>query len=233
MVVLPKEGENYKIKGDDIQVVEITVREGEEVVAESGNLFYMSGNIQMEAKSGGNGFLSSLGKIVKRKLAGESAFLTHFTGRGVVAFSSDKVGKIVAIRLENDTIYAQKDAYLCSVGEIELDIALQKKLSGGLFGGEGFILEKISGNGIVFLSATGYLEIKELQNETILVETAKAVAWSEGIDYSIELVGDLKTAIFGDVGLFLTKLSGTGTVILQSVDFEKFKREILKDVKTE
>ena len=106
-------------------------------------------------------------------------------------------------------------------------MALQKRLSSGFFGGEGFILEKVSGKGLVFINATGYLEIKELQGETILVETAKAVAWSEGIDYDIEIIRDIKTAIFGDEGLFLTKLSGSGTVILQSVDFETFKRKII------
>ena len=232
MRILPKEGANYTIKGDDIQIVEIRLDGETPVVAESGSLVYMSEGVKFEAKTGGKGFFGSLGRIIKRKLAGESAFLTYFFGRGIVGLSSDKVGKVVAVELEDDFIYAQKDAFLCAVGDVDLDIALQRKLSGGFFGGEGFILEKIHGRGIVFLNATGYLEVKELNDETIYVETAKAVAWSDGIEYSIELVSDLKTALFGDVGLFLTRLSGTGIVVIQSVDFEKFKREILKDIES-
>jgi len=225
--ILPEVFDSYQIKGNDIQVVEVKLQGGEEVIAEAGNLFYMDSNIRMEAKVDGEGVLDVIGNILKRKIVGESAFFTRFTGNGVVAFSSERMGKIVPILLEGDSIYAQRDAFLCGAGDISVDIALQRRLSSGFFGGEGFILEKVSGKGLVFINATGYLEIKELQGETILVETAKAVAWSEGIDYDIEIIRDIKTAIFGDEGLFLTKLSGSGTVILQSVDFETFKRKII------
>ncbi len=227
MKILPEVFGSYQIKGNDIQVVEVKLQRGEEVIAEAGNLFYMDSNIRMEAKVDGEGVLGVIGNILKRKIVGESAFFTRFTGNGVVAFSSERMGKIVPILLEGGSIYAQRDAFLCGVGDISIDMALQKRLSSGFFGGEGFILEKVSGKGLVFINATGYLEIKELQGETILVETAKAVAWSEGIDYDIEIIRDIKTAIFGDEGLFLTKLSGSGTVILQSVDFETFKRKII------
>jgi uncharacterized protein (TIGR00266 family) len=233
MRILSSQGRNYRAKGSDIQVVEIELKEGEEVVAEAGNLFYMNSSIRMEAKVDGEGVLGVIGNILKRKIAGESAFLTSFTGNGVVAFSSERIGKIVPILLEGDSIYAQRDAFLCGAGDISVDVALQKRLSSGFFGGEGFILERISGEGVVFLNATGYLEVKELQRETILVETAKAVAWSKGIDYEIEVIRDIKTAIFGDEGLFLTKLSGSGIVILQSVDFETFRRKLIGRTKDE
>jgi uncharacterized protein (AIM24 family) len=125
--ILPEVLDSYQIKGNDIQVVEVKLQEeGEEVIAEAGNLFYMDGNIRMESKVDGKGIFGVIGNILKRKIVGESAFFTKFTGNGVVAFSSEKMGKIVPILLEGDCIYAQRDAFLCGVGDISVDIALQK-----------------------------------------------------------------------------------------------------------
>jgi len=227
MRILPLTGDNYTVKGGELQVVEINLDGKIEVVAEAGNLFFMTEYVRMEAKVDGDGILGTIGNVLRRKIAGESAFLTRFYGNGTVSFSSERMGKVIPVLLENEELFAQRDSFLCGMGEVNVDFTLQKSLSGGLFGGEGFVLEKITGSGIVFLNATGFVEVRELENETIMVETAKAVAWSEGINYDIEIIRDVKTAIFGDEGLFLTKLSGSGTVILQSVDFETLKRKIL------
>ena len=193
----------------------------------------MSDGVRMEARAPGSSLLDSFVGVLKRKIAGESAFLTYFSGSGTVAFSSERMGKVVPVLLEDDEIVAQRDSFLCGIGEVNVDFALQKSFSEGLFGGEGFILERISGNGIVFINATGFVEVKELESDSLLVETAKAVAWDSSLSYEIEVIRDIKTALFAGEGLFLTKLSGTGTVILQSVDFEALRRKILGNLNRE
>ena len=230
MEILPKQGRGYEIKGNEFQVVEFNLSEVGEVIAEAGNLFYMSDDVKMEATTGEDGILGAITSVIKRKIMGESLFLTKFYGNGIVAFSGERLGKIIPVRLTGESIYAQKDAFLCGIGKLELGVALQRSIGGGLFGGEGFILEKITGEGIVFLNATGYVESFTLENNRIRVETGKAVAWSGDIDYDVVLISDVKTALFGEEGLFLTRLSGKGTVILQSHDLNSFERKILNKV---
>ena len=230
---------DYTVYGDDLQFVEVELDPGETVIAEAGTMMYMEGGIEFETKMGDGadpeqGFMGKLFSAGKRMITGESIFLTHFTHRGSgkshVAFASSIPGKIVALdmgTLGGDLI-CQKDSFLCASLGTKLDIAFNKKLGAGLFGGEGFILERINGDGMVFFNAGGTIIEKELNNETIRVDTGCIVAFEEGISYDIQRAGNLKSMIFGGEGLFLATLSGSGRVWLQSLPFSRLADNILK-----
>lgn len=229
---------DYKIIGDAIQVVEIELDPGETVIAEAGAMNYMEQGIEFETRMGDGsaadqGVLGKLFSAGKRMLTGESLFMTHFTHRGQgkshVAFAAPYPGSIVAVDLskQNGHLFCQRDAFLCAAAGTEIDVALSRKIGAGLFGGEGFILQHLKGDGMAFLQAGGTLIRKELNNETLRVDTGCLVAFSEGIDYDIEMVKSLKSMMFGGEGLWLATLSGTGTVWVQSLPFSRLADRVI------
>jgi uncharacterized protein (TIGR00266 family) len=231
---------DYKIHGDDMQVVSIELDPNETVIAEAGSMNWMDSGISFEAKMGDgtepdSGIMGKLFSVGKRVLTGESIFLTHFTniesGKKEVAFAAPYPGSIIAVDLNelNGQILCQKDAFLCAAMGTKVSIAFNKRLGAGFFGGEGFILQKLTGNGLAFLHAGGTIVKKELNNETLLIDTGCIVAFSTGLDYSIERAGNLKSMIFGGEGLFLATVKGTGTVYLQSLPFSRMADRILQN----
>ena len=230
---------DYKIFGDDLQAVEIELDPQETVVAEAGGMNWMEDGIQFEARLGdgskpNSGFFDTVWGIGKRLLTGESIFLTHFTNNGVgkksVAFASPYPGKIMPIDLSKagGSIICQKDAFLCAAQGTEITITLNKKLGAGFFGGEGFILQKLNGDGMAFLHAGGTIVEKQLNGEKLLVDTGCIVGFTGQIDYSIERAGGLKSMLFGGEGLFLATLQGTGTIYLQTLPFSRLADRILR-----
>ena len=229
---------DYEILGDDMQIVEIELDPGETVVAEAGAMNYMHDGITFEARMGDGsdpeqGIMGKLLSAGKRVLTGESIFMTHFTntgsGKKVVAFSAPYPGKIIPIdmaKIRGDLL-CQKDAFLCAASGTKLGIAFTKRLGAGFFGGEGFILQKLSGDGMTFIHAGGTVTKKELRNETILVDTGCIVAFTGGIHYDIQRAGNLKSMFFGGEGLFLATLSGTGAVMLQSLPFSRLADRVI------
>jgi len=229
---------DYKIIGDDLQLVEIELDPGEIVVAEAGAMCYMNDGITFEAKmsDGSKPDEGVFGKLLgagKRILAGESIFLTHFTNMGrdkkIVSFAAAYPGKIIPLDLKqvNNEIFCQQSAFLCAALGTTISIAFTKKIRAGFFGGEGFILEKLSGDGLAFLHAGGTIVKKELNNETLKIDTGCIVAFSTSLDYSIEKAGNLKSMFFSGEGLFLATIKGTGTVYLQSLPFSRLAQEII------
>lgn len=231
---------DYEIIGDDMQLVEVELDPNETVIAEAGAMNYMEDGIEFTAKLGDgsdvdSGLFGKLFRAGKRVLAQESFFLTHFTNRSAqkrkVAFSAPYPGKIIPVDLSKTRrdLLCQKDAFLCAAYGTRIDIAFTKRFGTGLFGGEGFILERLSGDGMVFIHACGTVIKKELNNETLRVDTGCIVGFDEGIDYSIELVGGLKSMFFGGEGLFLATLSGKGTIYLQSLPFSRLADRIIEN----
>ncbi|MAT67884.1 MAG: TIGR00266 family protein [Crocinitomicaceae bacterium] len=231
---------DYKIHGDDMQVVAIELDPNETVIAEAGSMNWMDSGISFEAKMGDgtepdSGIMGKLFSVGKRVLTGESIFLTHFTniesGKKEVAFAAPYPGSIIAVDLKdvNGEILCQKDAFLCAAMGTNVSIAFNKRIGAGFFGGEGFILQKLTGNGLAFLHAGGTVVKKELNNQTLLIDTGCIVAFSTGLDYSIEKAGNLKSMIFGGEGLFLATVKGTGTVYLQSLPFSRMADRILQN----
>lgn len=229
---------DYEIIGDDLQLIIIELDSGETVIAEAGSMNYIEEGIQFETKMGdgskpSQGLMGKLLDAGKRMLTGESIFLTHFTHQGVnksrVAFSAPYPGKIIPVNLSElgGQIICQKDAFLCAALGTEIGIAWAKKLGVGLFGGEGFILEKLNGDGMVFLHAGGTIIKKELNDQTLRVDTGCLVAFSSGITYDIQRSGNLKSMFFGGEGLFLATLSGKGTVWIQSLPFSRLADRII------
>ena len=229
---------DYTIYGDDLQAVEVELDPQETVIAEAGAMNWMEQDIAFEAKMGDGstpdqGFFGGLLNVGKRVLTGESLFMTHFTHVGVskrrVAFSSPYPGKIMPVDLKQrgGTLLCQKDAFLCAALGTKLDIALNRKLGAGLFGGEGFILQRLEGDGMAFIQAGGTIIKKQLNHETLRVDTGCLVAFTPGVEYDIERAGGLKSMVFGGEGLFLATLRGTGTVWLQSLPFSRMADRIL------
>lgn len=230
---------DYTILGDDMQMVEVELDPGETVIAEAGAMNYMDQGISFQAKMGdgseaNEGLMGKLLGAGKRMLMGESIFMTHFTntgnGKKIVAFAAPYPGKIIPIDMAqiNGSLLCQKDAFLCAAYGTKVGIAFTKKLGAGFFGGEGFILEKLSGDGMAFIQAGGTIVKKQLQGETILVDTGCIVAFTEGINYDIQRAGNLKSMFFGGEGLFLATLSGTGVVMLQSLPFSRMADRIIR-----
>jgi len=206
----------YEITGDNLQLVTLHVQGGETVYAEAGAMNHMSSNMDMQAKAKGG-----LMKGLKRMVSGESFFITEFTpqGDGFVAFGGNVPGKIEAIPISpGNEFLAQRDAFLCSENGVDMDIAFTKKLGAGFFGGEGFILQKYSGQGTVFIHACGDFIVKDLPSgETLKVDTGSLVGFESSVQYDITRAGGIKTSLFGGEGIFLTTLTGPGKVIIQSL----------------
>jgi uncharacterized protein (TIGR00266 family) len=231
---------DYEIIGDDMQMVAVELDPRETVIAEAGAMNFMEEDISFEARMGdgseqSSGVFDKLLGAGKRVLTGESIFMTHFTNTGmrkrVVAFSAPYPGQIIPVDLAtvNSRILCQKDAFLCAALGTRVSIAFNRRLGSGLFGGEGFILQKLEGDGQVFLHAGGTVIKRELRGETLRVDTGCLVAFSETIDYDIQRAGNLKSMLFGGEGLFLATLSGTGTVYLQSMPFSRLADRILEN----
>ncbi|UBH09126.1 TIGR00266 family protein [Macrococcus armenti] len=230
---------DYKIYGDDMQYVEIELDPDETVISEAGSMMMINPNIQMEtifgdgSTSGGNGFMDKLFAAGRRTLTGESLFMTTFTNRGMgkehVYFASPYPGKIIPIDLSQfgGEFICQKDAFLAAAKGVQIGIALQKRLGVGFFGGEGFIMQRLSGDGMAFIHAGGAIMKRDLQpGETLLVDTGCLVGMTKDVDYDIETVPGLKTKLFGGEGLFLARLRGPGTVYVQSLPFSRFASRI-------
>ncbi|MFT6054879.1 MAG: hypothetical protein ACJAS3_002143 [Roseivirga sp.] len=229
---------DYVLHGDDMQMVEIELDPQETVIAEAGAMNWMEDNIDFQAKMGDGsepnaGFFGKLMSVGKRVLTGESIFMTHFTNHGNVkrrvTFAAPYPGKIVPIDLQETggQIICQKDAFLCAALGTKVTISFSKRLGAGFFGGEGFILQKLEGDGMAFMHAGGTVVRRELRGETLRVDTGCIVGFSPSIDYDIQRAGNLKSMFFGGEGLFLATLSGTGTVYLQSLPFSRLADRII------
>lgn len=231
---------DYEIHGNEMQIVEVELDPGETVIAEAGGMNYMEDGIVFETKMGdgsaasGGGFMSLLKNVGKRMLTGESIFMTHFTNRAPsgkkrVAFAAPYPGKIIPLKLSEfgGEILCEKDAFLCAAYGTAVGIAFQKRFGVGLFGGEGFILQRLKGDGLAFIHAGGTIIKREMKGETLRVDTGCLVAFTNGIHYDIERTGNLKSMVFGGEGLFLTTLTGHGTVWLQSLPFSRLADRIL------
>ena len=233
---------DYKIFGDDLQFVEIELDPGESVIAEAGTMMYLEDDITFETKMGDGsdpdqGAWGKLESAGKRTIAGESLFLTHFTnagsGKRKAAFAAPYPGKVIPLDLAQigGRIIAQKEAFLCAAMGTKLDIAFNKKIGTGLFGGEGFILEDIQGDGLAFVHAGGTIIEKRLAGESLRIDTGCIVAFEPQIDYSIERAGNLKSMMFGGEGIFLATLQGAGHVWLQSLPFNRLADRVVANVR--
>ena len=220
---------DYRVFGDDIQVVEIGLDTGEGVRAEAGAMLYMEQGIEMQTGTGGGMFSG-----FKRMLTGESFFITTFlyngAGKGHVAFGAPYPGKIIPLDLAQlgGTFLVQKDGFLCAARGVDIDIAFTKRLGAGIFGGEGFILQRLSGSGLAFVHAGGTILKRDLNaGEQLRVDTGCLVAFAPTVDYDIQMIGGFKNALFGGEGLFVATLTGPGTVYLQSLPFSRLADRII------
>ncbi|HUU28025.1 MAG TPA: TIGR00266 family protein [archaeon] len=229
---------DYEIFGDDLQVVEVELDPGEKVIAEAGSMNYMEDGISFEARMGDGsnpdeGLMGKLLNAGKRALTGESIFLTHFTNNsGVksrVAFAAPYPGKIIPLDMKEfgGELYCQKDAFLAAALGTQISIAFTRRLGTGFFGGEGFILEKLIGDGMAFIHVGGTVVKKVLRGDTLRVDTGCIAAFTGGIDYDIERAGSLKSMFFGGEGIFLATLRGHGFVWLQSLPFSRLADRVL------
>lgn len=221
---------DYSILGDDMQVVEIFLDPGEAVRAEAGAMLYMDQGIEMQTSTGGGLF-----KGFKRMLTGESFFITTFLNNAKekrkLAFAAPYPGKILPLDLGlfGGRILCQKDSFLCAARGIEIEVAFTKKLGAGLFGGEGFILQRLQGDGLAFVHAGGtLLERDLLAGEVLMVDTGCLAAFAEGIDYDIQFAGGFKNALLGGEGIFLARLEGPGKVFLQSLPLSRLSDRIIE-----
>lgn len=230
---------DYEIFGDDMQTVEVELDPGETVIAEAGAMNWIEDGISFEAKMGDGsqpdkGFMGKLFDAGKRAITGESMFITHFTNQGQgkkrAAFAAPYPGKIIPIDMAKfgGDIICQKDAFLCAALGTEVSIAFNQKLGAGFFGGEGFILQRLKGDGMAFIHAGGTIVKKELKGETLRVDTGCIVGFTPSIDYDIQRAGNLKSMFFGGEGLFLATLTGSGTVYLQSLPFSRLADRIIQ-----
>lgn len=229
---------DYKIIGHDMQMVEVELDSGETVIAEAGAMNYMEQGISFDTKMGDGanadqGFISKLFSAGKRKLTGESVFMTHFTNnaeqKSRVSFAAPFPGSIVAVNLgeQGEEILCQKDTFLAAALGTKVDIAFNRRIGSGFFGGEGFILQRLQGDGMAFMHAGGTVIQKTLNDETLYLDTGCLVAFSSTIEYDIKMVSGLKSMFFGGEGMCLATLKGTGSVWIQSLPFSRLADRIV------
>lgn len=230
---------DHEVFGEEMQYIEITLDPGEAAIAEAGAFMYMEPGIEMQTVFGDGkpmeqGFLAKLAQAGKRVLTGESLFMTVYGNkdqqRRKVAFAAPYPGKIIAMDLRalGGTLLCEKDAFLCAARGISVGIAFQKKLGTGLFGGEGFILQKLGGQGMAFVHAGGTIMARELAaGETLRIDTGCIVAFEPRVQYDVQWVGGLKSALFGGEGLFFATLTGPGKIWLQSLPFARLARRMV------
>jgi uncharacterized protein (TIGR00266 family) len=230
---------DYRIFGEEMQYVEVELDPNETAVAEPGAFMMMDDGIQMQTMFGDGtqqqgGLLGKLFSAGKRMLVGENLFMTAFTnvagGKRRVSFASPYPGKIVPLDLSRlgNRVICQKDAFLCAAKGVSIGIEFQRKLGTGLFGGEGFIMEKLEGDGMAFLHASGFVQQKQLQaGEILKIDTGCIVGFTAGVDYDIQFVGGIKNTLFGGEGLFFATLTGPGLVWIQSLPISRLAGRIL------
>jgi uncharacterized protein (TIGR00266 family) len=221
---------DYTIQGDNLQVIRIRLQPGQELYAEAGKMVYKQPQVAWETRMTGETLGEKLLGALKRKLMGESLFLTYFRASvpGEVGFAGSYPGRVQAFELKpGQTIFVQRDAFVVAQSSIQLNIAMVKRLGAGFFGGEGFILEQLTGPGTVFIHAGGdFVEFTLAAGESLQIDTGCIVAFEETVDYDIQLAGGIRTALFGGEGLFLATLTGPGRVIVQSLTLQKMRREL-------
>ena len=222
---------DYTIEGDNLQVARVRLKPGQEVYAEAGKMVYKTPSVQWETRMSGASIGEKLMGALRRTFTGESLFLTYFraSAEGEVGFAGNYPGRIQVFQLApGQSVLAQRDAFLFAQPTVKLTVALVKRLGAGFFGGEGFILEKLTGPGTVFIHAGGdQVEFNLKSGEMLQVDTGCVVAFDESVAYDIQFVGGIKTAIFGGEGLFLATLTGPGRVVVQSMTLEKLRREMM------
>lgn len=229
---------DYEIIGEGMQMLAVELDHGETVIAEAGAMNWMEEGIEFEAKLGDGadpdqGFFGKMFSAGVRMVTGESLFMTHFTntggGKARIGFAAPYPGSVVPVDLAQigGEVVCQKDSFLCAARGTRVSVTFSKRLGAGFFGGEGFILQKLEGDGMAFMHAGGTVMRKEMRGETLRVDTGCIVGFTSGIDYSIERAGGLKSMLFGGEGLFLASLRGTGTVWLQSLPFSRLADRIL------
>lgn len=228
MVVQPLQ---YEIEGHNLQIAKVKLQPGQEIYAEAGRMIYKSVQINWETRMTGQSFADKIIGAIKRKLIGESLFWTYFRADGApgeIGFAGTYPGKIQVFELApGQTIMVQRDAFLFAQASVSVDIATVQRLGAGLLGGEGFILQKLTGPGAVFIHAGGdHVDFTLQPGEILQVQTGHLVAFEPTIQYDIQLVGSIKTAIFGGEGLFLSTLTGPGRVLLQSMTLERLRHEL-------
>jgi uncharacterized protein (TIGR00266 family) len=231
LAAVPASPLQYEIQGDNLQVARITLQPGQELYAEAGRMVYKTPNVQWDTRMSGNSLGDMLWGAVRRKMMGQSLFFTYFKttdGPGEVGFAGSYPGKIQVFELAaGQSVLVERDSFLFAESSAQLDIAFVKKLGAGFFGGEGFILEKLTGPGAVFIHGGGdFIEFPLGAGEQLQVETGNIVGFDESVTYDIQLVGGIKTAMFGGEGLFLATLTGPGRVIVQSMTLEKMRRQL-------
>ncbi len=232
---------DFRIYGEEMQYVDIELDPGETAIAEAGAFMMMDDGINMEtifgdgSNSGGGGLLNKLFSAGKRLLTGESLFMTTYTntayGKQRVTFAAPYAGKIVALDLSQfgGKVVCQKDAFLCAAKGVQVGIEFQRKLGTGLFGGEGFIMQKLEGDGMAFVHAGGYILERDLAvGETLRVDTGCIVAYTQQIDYDVQFVKGIRNMVFGGEGLFFAALRGPGKVWLQSLPVSRLAARILQ-----
>ncbi len=228
---------DYKIIGHDVQLVEVELDPGETVIAEAGTMLYMDDGIEFSARMGDGsnvnaGFFDKLLSAGSRLITGESLFLTHFTNQGWgkkhVAFAAPYPGTIIPLNLSGlgGRIIVQRDAFLCAALGTKISITFNRRLGSGFFGGEGFVLQQLQGDGNAFIHAGGTVIERQLNNEVLKVDTGCIVGFEPSVDYSIQQAGNLRSMMFGGEGIFLATLSGTGKVWLQSMPIRKLIKEL-------
>lgn len=221
---------DYRIVGDDMQLVEVALDRGEAVRAEAGAMLYVTDGIQIQTSTGGGVF-----RGLKRVFAGESFFITSFlhtgAGKGIAAFAAPYPGKIIPLDLTEfgGRILVQRDGFLCAAAGIEIEVAFTKRLGAGLFGGEGFILQRLTGDGMAFVHAGGTVVRRDLApGQRLRVDTGCLVALADSVDYDIQFIGGIRNALFGGEGLFLATLTGPGPVYLQSLPFSRLADRVMQ-----
>ncbi len=218
---------DYELSGDDFQAVTITLDPGEGVRAEPGSMMFMESGIEMDTSTGGG-----IMKGLKRAIGGESFFITTFSNesgeRAKVGFAADYPGKILPVDLARGTVLCQRDAYLCSAKGVDVSVAFTRRLGAGFFGGEGFILQKLSGDGLAFIHAGGYIIERDLEaGESLRVDTGCLVGFEQSVDYDIKMIKGIKTMFFGGEGLFYAVLRGPGKIWIQTTPFSRFADRVM------
>ena len=222
---------DYTVQGDNLQVARIKLQPGQELYAEAGKMVYKTANVEWQTRMSGETLGEKLMGVLRRTVTGESLFLTYFrsTGsQGEVGFAGDYPGRLQPFDLgAGQTVLVQRDSFVCAQTSVQFNIQFTKRLGAGFFGGEGFILEKFSGPGVVLIHGGGdFVEFNLAPGEVLQIDTGCIVAFDETVDYDIQLAGGIKTAIFGGEGLFLATLRGPGRAIVQTMTLAKLRREL-------
>jgi len=229
VAALPPQPLEYTVHGDNLQVVRIRLKPGQEIFAEAGKMVYKTANIHWESRMTGESLGAKVWGALKRKLMGESLFFTYFRALspGEVGLAGDYPGRIQVFELNSgQSVLVQRDSFVCAQSSVQLNVAFVKRIGAGLLGGEGFILERLTGPGTVFIHGGGdFVEFTLQPGEVLQVDTGCIVGFDESVTYDVQLAGGIKTAIFGGEGLFLATLTGPGRVIVQSMTLEKLRRQ--------